>query len=558
MPAKPAEKAGRKPASAGAAAGKSTSAGEAVAKSASAEGGAGKSAAAEEAAGKSTAAGKAAGKPRAADRATRKATAKAGGAAGGDTPVAATEAELTREQRIAAGKQARKEVPRSSHAEWEPAADRPDPVKLLEQQAVTRIPELVPIRYGRMSVSPFTFYRGAALLMASDLAHTPSSGLRVQACGDAHLSNFGGFASPERELIFDLNDFDETLPGPWEWDVKRLMASVAVAGRARGFKRAERRDLLLGGVRRYRQAIGRFADMSNLAVWYSMLSREMLAAQMSGLKAGRRKEFQSRVEKASAKATTKDSMKAFNKLTTRVEGHLQIISDPPVVVRAADLLPGDEAEDLLATMQGLFDEYRVTLQDDRRRLLEGYRFVDIARKIVGVGSVGTRCWILLLEGLTAEQDPLFLQFKEAQPSVLEGFTGESEFENHGRRVVEGQRLMQSASDIMLGWLHTDEGLDGRPRDFYGRQLWDWKFSADVDTMTPRIMGPYVEMCAWTLARAHARSGDRLAIASYLGQSDVFDRAIADFAEAYADQSERDYAALLEAIESGRITAETGI
>jgi uncharacterized protein (DUF2252 family) len=491
-------------------------------------------------------------------KASRKSTTKGSRAVGGDTSAAMAAPELTRDERTAAGKKARKEIPRSSHAEWEPFADRPDPVELLEAQAVTRIPELVPIRYGRMSVSPFTFFRGAALLMSSDLAHTPRSGLNVQACGDAHLSNFGGFASPERELIFDLNDFDETLPGPWEWDLKRLAASVAVAGRARGFKAAERRDLLLGGVRRYRQAIGRFADMSNLEVWYSMLSRELLQGAMSGLKAAHRKEFKSRVEKASAKATTKDSMKAFNKLTTRVEGHLQIISDPPVIVRAVDLLPADEARDMQATMAQLFDEYKITLQDDRRRLLEGYRFVDLARKIVGVGSVGTRCWILLLEGLTAEQDPLFLQFKEAQPSVLEGFLGESEFENHGRRVVEGQRLMQSASDIMLGWLHTEKGFDGRPRDFYGRQLWDWKFSADVDTMTPRIMGPYVEMCAWTLARAHARSGDRLAIASYLGQSDVFDRAIADFAEAYADQSERDYEALLGAIKSGRITAETGI
>jgi uncharacterized protein (DUF2252 family) len=469
-----------------------------------------------------------------------------------------TEAELTREERIAAGKRARKEVPRSSHAEWEPSTARPNPVKLLEEQAATRVPELVPIRYGRMSVSPFTFYRGAALLMARDLLHTPRSGLNVQACGDAHLSNFGGFASPERELVFDLNDFDETLPGPWEWDLKRLMASVAVAWRARGFKRAERRDLLLGGVRRYRQAMGRFADMGNLQVWYSMLSRELLAGAMSGLKAAQRKEFKSSVDKAAAKATTKDSMKAFNKLTTRVEGQLQIISDPPVIVRAVDLLPADEAHDLQATMQHLFDEYKLTLQDDRRRLLEGYRFVDLARKIVGVGSVGTRCWILLLEGLAAERDPLFLQFKEAQPSVLEGLLGKSEFENHGRRVVEGQRLMQATSDIMLGWLHTESGSDGRPRDFYGRQLWDWKFSAEVDTMNPRIMGPYVEMCAWTLARAHARSGDRLAIASYLGQSDVFDRAIADFAEAYADQSERDYAALLDAIERGRIVAETGI
>ena len=497
-----------------------------------------------------------AGKP--ASKTNRKPAAKASRAAGGDTPVAVAESELTRDERTEAGKKARKEVPRSSHAAWEPAAGRPDPVELLEEQATTRIPELVPIRYGRMSVSPFTFFRGAALLMASDLSHTPDSGLQVQACGDAHLSNFGGFASPERELIFDLNDFDETLPGPWEWDLKRLAASVAVAGRSQGFKGAVRRDLLLGCVRRYRQAMGRFSGMGNLEVWYSMLSSDFLREAMSGLKAGHRKEFQSRVEKATAKATTKDSMKAFAKLTTRVEGHLQIISDPPVIVRAVDLLPADEAQDMQATMQGLLDEYKATLQDDRRRLLEGYRFVDLARKIVGVGSVGTRCWILLLEGRTAERDPLFLQFKEAQPSVLEGFTGESEFENHGRRVVEGQRLMQSASDIMLGWLHTEKGFDGRPRDFYGRQLWDWKFSADVDTMTPRIMGPYVEMCAWTLARAHARSGDRLAIASYLGQSDVFDRAIADFAEAYADQSERDYESLLGAIKSGRVVAETGI
>ena len=497
-----------------------------------------------------------AGRP--ASKANRKPAAKASRATGGHTPVAAAESGLTRDERAAAGKEARKQVPRSSHAAWEPAAGRPDPVELLEEQAVTRVPELVPIRYGRMSVSPFTFFRGAALLMASDLSHTPDSGLKVQACGDAHLSNFGGFASPERELIFDLNDFDETLPAPWEWDVKRLAASVAVAGRAQGFKGAVRRDLLLGCVRRYRQAIGRFSGMGNLEVWYSMLSRDLLAQAMAGLKAGQRKELQSRVEKATAKATTKDSMKAFAKLTTRVEGHLQIISDPPVILRAVDLLPAGEADDLQTAMQGLFDEYKATLQDDRRRLLEGYRFVDIARKIVGVGSVGTRCWILLLEGSTAEQDPLFLQFKEAQASVLERFAGESEFGNHGRRVVEGQRLMQSASDIMLGWLHTDDGLDGRSRDFYGRQLWDWKFSANIDTMTPRIMGPYVEMCAWTLARAHARSGDRLAIASYLGQSDVFDRAIADFAEAYADQSERDYESLLGAIESGRVVAETGI
>ncbi len=481
--------------------------------------------------------------------------AKAGGSAGAGVP---EDLELARADRVRVGKQARKEVPRSSHGEWEPAAGRPDPVELLEEQATTRVPELVPIRYGRMSVSPFTFFRGAALLMSSDLSHTPGSGLRVQVCGDAHLSNFGGFASPERELVFDLNDFDETLPGPWEWDVKRLAASVAVAGRARGFSSAERRKLLLDCVSRYRQAMRRFASLGNLQVWYSMLSADLLREAMAGLKAAHRKEFQSRIEKATEKATTKDSMKAFAKLTTRVDGRLEIVSDPPVIVRATDLLPAGEARDLQGAMQGLYDEYKATLQDDRRRLLEGYRFVDIARKIVGVGSVGTRCWILLLEGRSTEQDPLFLQFKEAGPSVLERFAGDSEYENHGRRVVEGQRLMQSASDIMLGWLHTDDGLDGRARDFYGRQLWDWKFSANVDTMTPRIMGSYVQMCAWTLARAHARSGDRVAIASYLGGSDVFDRAIADFAELYADQSERDYESLLGAIDSGRVVAESGI
>jgi uncharacterized protein (DUF2252 family) len=500
--------------------------------------------------------GQRAGKVSRQSSASRTSAGKATGAAGSSASAAS---ELTRDERVSSGKKARKEVPRKSHATWEPAAGRRDPVELLEEQATTRVPELVPIRYGRMSVSPFTFFRGAALLMAADLADTPDSGLRVQVCGDAHLSNFGGFASPERELVFDLNDFDETLPGPWEWDVKRLAASVAVAGRARGFSRAARRTILLGCAGRYRATMRRFAEMGNLEVWYSRLSREVLRdATAAGLKAGQRKEFQSRVQKATEKATTKDSMKAFAKLTTSVDGQLQIISDPPVIVRAVDLLPEGEARDLQSSMQGLFEEYKATLQDDRRRLLEGYRFVDIARKIVGVGSVGTRCWILLLEGLNSDRDPLFLQFKEAGASVLERFAQESEFENHGRRVVEGQRLMQSASDIMLGWLHTDDGLDGRPRDFYGRQLWDWKFSADVDGMTPRIMGPYVEMCAWTLARAHARSGDRVAIASYLGSSDVFDSAIADFAELYAEQSERDYDALLAAIKSGRVVAESGI
>jgi uncharacterized protein (DUF2252 family) len=464
----------------------------------------------------------------------------------------------TRNDQQTAGKQARRRAPRSSHAQWESFSGRPDPISLLEEQAKTRVPELVPIRYGRMVASPFAFFRGSALLMASDLARTPDSGLVVQACGDAHLSNFGGFASPERELIFDINDFDETLRGPWEWDVKRLAASVVVAGRARGLSPAARRTLVLGTVCRYRQAMRRFADMGNLQVWYSMLNAEVLTVATEGLRAGDRKAFRTQAEKAAEKATTKDSIRAFAKLTDVVDGQLQIISDPPVIVRAADQLPPGEARDFHAVMDDLIHKYRATLPDDRRRLLEGYRFVDLARKVVGVGSVGTRCWIVLLEGRSTSPDPLFLQFKEAEASVLERFVGASEFGNAGRRVVEGQRLMQAAGDILLGWLHTDDGLDGVPRDFYGRQLWDWKFSADIDTMAPRILSAYVEMCAWTLARAHARAGERVAIAAYLGSGDVFDRAIADFAEAYAEQSERDYNALVAAIKSGRITAVTGV
>jgi uncharacterized protein (DUF2252 family) len=470
----------------------------------------------------------------------------------------APEAQLTRSARKRAGQEARKRTPRSSHAAWEPFAGRPDPVALLEEQAITRIAELVPIRYGRMIASRFAFFRGAALLMASDLAHTPDSGLRAQVSGDAHLSNFGAFASPERELIFDVNDFDETLPGPWEWDVKRLAASVAVAGRARGFSASTRRRLELATVRRYREAMRRFAGMGNLEVWYSMLSADVLTDALSGLRPRRRDEISSSVSKATEKAQTKDSMRAFSKLTTHKDGHLQIVSDPPTIVRAVDLLGPGEARDLRAAVHDLLDRYRATLQRDRRLLLEGYRFVDVARKVVGVGSVGTRCWILLLEGRSARRDPLFLQFKEAEASVLERFAGDSEFDNHGRRVVEGQRLMQSASDILLGWLHAEEGLGEGPLDFYGRQLWDWKFSVDIDALTPRLMGVYVEMCAWTLARAHARSGDRVAIASYLGGGDVFDGAIADFAELYAEQNERDYDALLAAVRSGRVTARTGV
>ena len=467
-------------------------------------------------------------------------------------------ASVTREERQAMGKEARKRVPREAHAAWDPWPGRPDPVDLLEQQAKSRVPELVPIRYGRMMASPFAFFRGAALPMATDLAHTPNSGLRVQACGDAHLGNFGGFASPERELLFDLNDFDETLPGPWEWDVKRLAASLGLAGRAGGLGSADRREVLLAAARSYRDKIREFAGMGNLEVWYSMLTANTLRRVLSDDNVARQREVKKRAKKAEVKAEEKDSIKAFKKLTTVVDGSLRIVSDPPLIVRAVDLLGSAEAEEMLKQLREVVRRYRASLPADRRHLLEGYRMVDVARKVVGVGSVGTRCWIVLLEGSSTDQDPLFLQVKEADASVLEPFVGKSRFSNHGRRVVEGQRLMQAASDIMLGWLHTDAGLDGKPHDFYVRQLWDWKFSPRLEAGSAQLLRPYGQLCAWTLARAHARSGDRVAIAAYLGRGDRFDSAIAQFAEAYADQSERDYDALVAAVKHGRIAAEAGL
>ena len=456
------------------------------------------------------------------------------------------------------GREARQRVPREDHAAWAPSPGRPDPVDLLQEQARSRVADLVPIRYGRMAASPFAFFRGAALQMATDLSHTPDTGLRVQACGDAHLANFGGFGSPERELLFDVNDFDETLPGPWEWDLKRLAASLAVAGRAAGLDRAGRRDVLLAGVRSYREAMRRFAEMGNLDVWYSILTAATLTQLLSADNLARQKAVAKRVRKAQAKAETKDSIKAFAKLTTVVDGRLQIVSDPPLIVRAVDLLGPRDADEMHQRVHEMVGRYRATLPDDRRHLLEGYRMVDIARKVVGVGSVGTRCWIALFEGRSTDRDPLFLQVKEAGASVLERFVGKSRLRNHGRRVVEGQRLMQAASDIMLGWVHADRGLDYQQRDFYVRQLWDWKFSVRLDPSSAALMSPYAEMCGWTLARAHARSGDRVAIASYLGRGDRFDRAIAEFAEAYADQNDRDHKTLLAAIKSGRVKAESGV
>jgi uncharacterized protein (DUF2252 family) len=460
---------------------------------------------------------------------------------------------LTPRERIARGKAARMEAPRSRHAEWEPWAERPDPIALLEEQATTRVPELVPIRYGRMVASPFAFFRGAAYVMASDLATTTRSGLQAQLCGDAHLSNFGGFASPERDLLFDVNDFDETLPGPWEWDLKRLAASIAIAGRERGFSTKERREAVGATVRQYREAMRQFAGMSNLDIWYARMDATALLNRFEAeANAKQIKTFR----KVAMKARSKDNTRAYSRLAHTVDGEPQIISDPPLIVRIEDLLPRAQAGEFEEGMHTLLRAYRASLQGDRRRLLEHYRYVDLARKVVGVGSVGTRAWVVLMLGRDNE-DPMFLQCKEAQPSVLEPFLGKSEYAHHGRRVVEGQWLMQAASDIMLGWLRTT-GLDGVTRDFYVRQLWDWKSSADVEAMEPSGMSIYGRMCGWTLARGHARSGDCIAIASYLGQGDTFDRALERFAETYADQNERDHKALEQAIASGRVNAETGV
>ena len=475
-------------------------------------------------------------------------------ARGARKPAAGAVPHLSMDERVARGKAARAEVPRSSHALYEPSRERSDPVELLERQAKSRVPELVPIRYGRMLVSPFTFYRGAAMIMAHDLASTPRSGLMVQGCGDAHLSNFGVFASPERRLVFDVNDFDETLPGPWEWDVKRLAVSMLIAARDDGFRAKDQERIVLDTVGRYRTAMAGFAGMKNLDVWYSHLDIDSVLQEFgSQFKA----KLVKRTEKTLAKARTKDSMSAFSKLTYSVNGDVRIVDESPLIVPIEQLASGAERDETFEALHDLLRGYRESLEVDRRVLLEQFDLTDFARKVVGVGSVGTRAWIALLLGRDG-QDPLFLQIKEAEASVLEEFLGPSEFSNHGQRVVTGQRLMQATSDIFLGWLHVDSGLDDQPRDFYCRQLKDWKGSAEIEQMVPEGMATYGKLCGWTLARAHARSGDRIAIASYLGNGDRFDRALVDFSKAYADQNDRDYQQLATAVKSGRITAETGL
>jgi uncharacterized protein (DUF2252 family) len=455
-------------------------------------------------------------------------------------------------ERAERGKAARATAPRSEQGEYQPASDRRDPVALLEEQAASRVQELVPIRYGRMLVSPFTFYRGAAYPMAADLAGARRTGLEVQLCGDAHLSNFGVFAASDRRLVFSINDFDETLPGPFEWDVKRLVASFAVAGRDRGFDTRERRSINRAAARAYREAIRAFGEMSNLDLWYARIDVDEIAALQA--QHGSRKQ-QKQFERNVAKAQSKDSLRAFGKLTTLVNGERRIASDPPLIVPIEDVAADNmEPSELEEFVHGVLRSYRTTLTPDRRQLLERYRYVHAARKVVGVGSVGTRAWIVLMLGRD-DSDPLFLQLKEAEASVLEPFLGKSKFAKHGQRVVEGQRLTQAASDIMLGWIRVTVA-EGTSRDFYVRQLWDGKGSAVIETMTPKTMALYAKLCGHALAKAHARSGDAIAIGSYLGAGDSFDRAMAWFAEEYADQNERDYDALRAAEASGRVTVET--
>jgi uncharacterized protein (DUF2252 family) len=457
----------------------------------------------------------------------------------------------TPEGRLAAGKAVRSSVPRSAHAAWEPPSERPSPNETLAAQDGTRVPGLVPVRYGRMLASAFTFYRGAAAIMAWDLASAPRSGIEVQLCGDAHLSNFGIFRAPDRSLVFDINDFDETHPGPFEWDLKRLAASLEIAGRDRGFKAKQRRLIATASAQEYSDAMAGFAGKRDLDVWYSRLD---VSAMLERWSASIPPNRLTRLEKNIAKAKNKDSLRALEKLTVRDnDGAPRIASRPPLLVPIEELA-GDR--DVPTGVQRVLESYRKSLDPEFQRLIDGYHYAHAAHKVVGVGSVGNRAWIGLLLGRD-QNDPLFLQFKEAQASVLEPFTANSRYPQHGRRVVEGQRLMQAASDPLLGWL-TADGLDGQRRDFYARQLWDGKGSAEVELMGPEDMVAYAQMCGRTLARAHARSGDRIEISGYLGSGKTFSRAIAEFAQAYADQNERDYGLLTKSVDAGELKVETGV
>ena len=461
--------------------------------------------------------------------------------------------ERTSEERYEHGRQLREEVPHEAHAAWTPAPDRDDPVELLKSQGVTRAQELLPLRYQRMSVSAFTFYRGGALIMAADLAGTPATDIQVQACGDAHISNFGFFSSPERRTIFDINDFDETSRGPWEWDVKRLAASIEICGRDNDMKKKDRKAAVLACARSYREAMASFARMGHLDVWYAHTDVDSLFASFSG-QASKRDLKEAR--KTIAKAKAKNSTRAIAKLTEVVDGELRIISDPPIIVPLRDIAERKgkaelfERVDMQKLVKLALAEYKGTLSPDKRRLIELYRGVDVAHKVVGVGSVGTRALIVVMEGADGN-DPLVLQIKEAQESVLERFCGKSPCSQHGQRVVEGQRAMQTASDMLLGWCRLpDQG--GRSKDYYVRQLWDGKGSIDLVGIDAPRLTALAGACGWTLAHAHARTGDRFEIAGYLGEEDTFDQAIAHFARAYADQNEADYTRFMQALESGEL------
>ena len=489
---------------------------------------------------------------------TTKRPARASKTAPALTRSAAGASRLSREQRVASGKAARAKAPLEAHGEFRPAPSR-DPVALLLSQAKTRVPELVPIRHGRMLVSPFTFYRGAALVMAADLHTTPTSGLRTQLCGDAHLSNFGAYASPERRLVFDINDFDETLPGPFEWDVKRLAASLFVAGRDNGFSKKQCRNITLTATGSYRTAMRAFAAQPILDVWYARLDIEDAFAEFKATLSARTlkksKADLKAAESMSAKARTRDAMQAIGKLTTMANGRRRIVHHPPLIV-LIDELPGFDRDKLFSQLDDLVAAYRGTLQSDRRRLVDHAALTDVAHKVVGVGSVGLRAWILLLQG-GLEAEALLLQAKQAEVSALADYAGQSEYMNQGERVVAGQRLMQATSDICLGWVRA-QSPDGGNDDYYLRQLRDWKMSAEIETMGPQSMEIYARLCGWTLARAHARSGDRIAIAAYLGNSTKFDNAIADFADTYAEQNEKDHAALASAVATGSVEAQSGV
>ena len=471
-------------------------------------------------------------------------------------------AHLSVEDRKARGTSARQRTPRSSLRGWVPVEGRLDPVALLEAQNVTREQDLVPVRHGRMLVSPFTFYRGSAKIMAEDLKDTPRAGLITQLCGDAHLSNFGVFASPERRLLFDLNDFDETLPGPFEYDVLRMTASFTIAARNNGFSAADTRDVTRAAVRSYREAMAGFATMGTMDIWYARLSEEELTADIQlaiGTQKGKQRKSAEAIgknaQRNAAKARSRDSLQALSKLAEYVDGQYRIVSQPPIVIPARELLDhfGMSPDETRQALHSQLRSYRATLQEDRRHLLERFQLVDVARKVVGVGSVGTRSFIALLQGRD-EQDPLFLQVKEATASVLEDHLPKSRYKQPGERVVQGQRMMQAASDIYLGWTRGVQ----ENRYLYWRQLRDMKGSAVIEEMKPLAMTLYAHACGWTLARAHARSGDPIAIAAYLGQSDKFDTAVTDFSERYADQNDRDYEAFAEAVRSGRLQAVEGV